>query len=454
MGSRSGTLNSLTNSKPAQQIVSSESQLINSIAKNVGVSVVSINVTGTSSSVDFFGFGSQIQQQVAGTGIIINSDGVIITNRHVVPKGSTSVSITLSDGTTLDKVSVIGRTNEADPLDVAFLKINDKKGKTLKPATIGDSSKVQVGDRVVAIGNALGQFQNTVTDGIISGYGRSVEASQQGTGLNSESLQNLFQTDAAINPGNSGGPLVDLKGEIVGINVAIFSTSGGYQGVGFAIPVNSAKRIIARLIEGKKILYGWLGVTVQDLSDDLVKYFGLSDKNGVLVAKVLENGPAAKAGIKESDVLKQFDNKPVSNVRELLSIVGKSEVGRKIKVVAARDKKEVNLEVEIGQRPEDLEKAASEEPAPSGAWRGIEAADLGSNEAAQFKLEEKSGVAVVNVEPASASDEAGLIPGDVIIEINKQVIKNMSDYEKVIQGLKGDCLIRTQRGFFVIKGGK
>jgi serine protease Do len=238
---------------------------------------------------------------------------------------------------------------------------------------------------------------------------------------------------------------------VVGINVAIFSTSGGYEGVGFAIPVNNAKRIISKLKEGKKILYGWLGVTVQDLTDDLAKYFGLPDKNGVLVAKVLENGPAQKAGMKESDVIKQFDNKPVNNVKELLSAVAKAEVGRKIKIAVVRDKKELTLEVQIGARPENLEEETASVVSTEN-WRGLEVEEIGPENAQRFRLEEKKGVVVVDVGPDTPADEAGMIAGDVILEINKQTVANISDYEKVTKGLKGNALIKTSRGYFLVKG--
>ncbi len=246
--------------------------------------------------------------------------------------------------------------------------------------------------------------------------------------------------------------MVNLKGEIVGINVAIFSTSGGYQGVGFAIPINNAKRIINKLIEGKKILYGWLGVTVQDLTDDLAKYFGLPDKRGVLVAKVLENSPAQKAGIKERDVVKEFDNKPVNNVKELLNAVAKTDIGRKIKMTVTRDKKELVLQVEIGQRPENVDEEGISEEVSGSAWRGLEVADLGSQEARGFKAQEKEGVVIVNIEADSPADDSGLMPGEVIIEINKQAVKNISDYEKITKDLKADALIRTSRGYFLVKG--
>jgi serine protease Do len=287
----------------------------------------------------------------------------------------------------------------------------------------------------------------TVTAGVIGALHRSL-----GTSISRDKDYNdLIQTDAAINPGNSGGPLVNLKGEVVGINVAIFSTTGGYQGVGFAIPVNNAKRIISRLIEGKKILYGWLGITVQDLTEDLAKYFDLPDKNGVLVAKILVNSPAQKAGIKESDIIKQFDSKQVKNVRELLNSVAAAQVGKKVKVLLAREKKELTVEVLIGERPENLDEMEST-AAVKGAWRGMKAEDLNSRNAGRFKIEEKKGVVITNIEPGSSTDEAGLIPGDVVLEIDKQPVTSMPDYDKITKGLKGNVLLRTSRGYFLIKG--
>jgi serine protease Do len=318
-------------------------------------------------------------------------------------------------------------------------------------SSLGNSDDLKIGQWVVAIGNPFGfALQNpepTVTVGVISALHRSLGR----ISARDRDYSDLIQTDAAINPGNSGGPLVNLKGEVVGINVAIFSTSGGYEGVGFAIPVNNAKRIISKLKEGKKILYGWLGVTVQDLTDDLAKYFGLPDKNGVLVAKVLENGPAQKAGMKESDVIKQFDNKPVNNVKELLSAVAKAEVGRKIKIAVVRDKKELTLEVQIGARPENLEEETASVVSTEN-WRGLEVEEIGPENAQRFRLEEKKGVVVVDVGPDTPADEAGMIAGDVILEINKQTVANISDYEKVTKGLKGNALIKTSRGYFLVKG--
>jgi serine protease Do len=397
---------------------------------------------------DFFGQmpDRQYKQVGLGSGVIINPEGYILTNEHVI-NDADKITVTLADGREF-KGEIKGRDQRSD---LAVIKIN---AANLPVATLGDSDNLKIGQWVVAIGNPFGfAMQNpepTVTAGVISALHRALGRIMP----RDKDYNDLIQTDAAINPGNSGGALVNLKGEVVGMNVAIFSTSGGYQGVGFAIPINNAKRIISRLIEGKKILYGWLGVTVQDLTDDLTKYFGLADKNGVLVARVLENGPAQKAGMKESDVIKQFDNKAINNVRELLNAVGRAEVGRKVKVVVVRDKKEVTLEVEVGERPQELKEAIAESGgAKANYWRGLEVEDLGSENARRFKIEERKGVVIADIEPNSPADEAGLMPTDVILEINRQAVKNVADYEKITRTLKGNALVRTGRGYFVIKEG-
>jgi serine protease Do len=395
---------------------------------------------------DFFGEmpDREYKQMGLGSGVIIDTEGYILTNEHVV-NDADKITVTLPDGREF-KGELKGKDERSD---LAIIKIS---AHNLPAASLGDSDILRIGQWVVAIGNPFGfALQNpepTVTAGVISALHRSLGR----TISRDRDYNDLIQTDAAINPGNSGGPLVNLKGEIVGINVAIFSTSGGYQGIGFAIPVNNAKRIISRLIEGKKILYGWLGVTVQDLTEDLAKHFGLTDRNGILVAKVLENSPAQKGGIKEGDIIKEFDNKPINNVRELLNIVGKTEVGRRVKAVVIRDKKEMALEVVIGERPQDLEERVSEET--TGKWRGLEVEDLTPENIRRFRIQEKKGVVVVDVEPNSLTDAAGIIPGDIILEINKQSVKNISDYQKLTRDLKGDVLVKTSRGYFLIKEGE
>ena len=340
-----------TTTAARQQVVTSESQLITELAKKVGPSVVSVNVTSQGADT-FFGYSGD--QQSAGTGFILNTDGIIVTNRHVVPAGSTAVSVTLSDGTKLDKVSVIGRTNDNDSLDVAFLKVTDLKGKKLTPATLGDSSKVQVGDKVIAIGNALGQFQNTVTSGIISGYGRSVQAGD-GSGGSSETLQNLFQTDTAINRGNSGGPLVNTSGEVIGINTAV---AGNAENIGFAIPINDIQGLIKSVLRDGKLLRPYLGVRYVSLTDDYAYQYNLSVKRGAYLApsstgqtSVLANSPADKAGLKEKDIITKIDGTAIDENNSLTSILGRKSVGDKISLTIIRDGKEQKLTTTLEAAP-------------------------------------------------------------------------------------------------------
>jgi len=350
--SKNNQLNT-TGNAAKQQIINSESDLFNSIAKDVGESVVSINVTSSATRQSFF-FGPQsYQQQSAGTGVIINTDGVIITNRHVIPAGAPDVSVTLSDGTTLDDVEVLGRTSDSDSLDVAFLKIKDKKGKTIKPAKLGDSSKVEVGDKVLAIGNALGQFQNTVTSGIISGYGRSIEA---GSEEGSESLQNLFQTDTAINQGNSGGPLVNVNGEVIGINTAV--AGGSAENIGFAIPINDIQGLITSVLKSGKLERPYLGVRYITLNDDLAYQYNLSTKRGAYIAPspgggnpILKDSPADKAGLKEKDIITKVNDQSIDEKNSLVSVLGKHAVGEKVTLTIVRDGNEQKVEATLEAAP-------------------------------------------------------------------------------------------------------
>lgn len=357
-----GVLNASISSQ--KQVVTSESQLVNSIAKTVGPSVVSVNVTSTSQNNGFYGFGLPQSEQSAGTGIIITSSGLIITNRHVVPDGTTNVSVTLSDGTELKDVSVVGRTSSSSSLDVAFLKINNTQGKTLTPAIIGDSSKVQVGDAVVAIGNALGQFQNTVTSGIISGYGRSVQASSQGTGQNAENLDNLFQTDAAINEGNSGGPLVNLNGQVIGINTAI---AGNAQNIGFAIPINDVKGLMQQAETTGKLEQPWLGVYYIPLTNDVVQQYGLDVNSGAWVPSatiigqdpVVSGGPADKAGIKQGDVITKVGGMTIDQTHSLTSIISQDHVGQTVSLTVIRNGKTLNLSATLSAAPSSTTTSSS-----------------------------------------------------------------------------------------------
>ncbi len=340
------------------QYVSGESQLIASIAKNVGPSVVSIDVKSQVATPDFFGFGtSSAAQESAGTGFIIDAGkGIIVTNRHVVPAGTTSVSVTLSDGTTYDNVQVIGRTSDTNSLDVAFLKIGDLKGHKLTAVKLGDSSKVTVGDKVVAIGNALGQFQNTVTSGIISGFGRDLTAGDgSGTTGSSERLTDLFQTDAAINEGNSGGPLVNINGEVIGLNTAVAS---GAQNIGFSIPVSDLKGIIDGVLATGELKQPYLGVRYVSLTDDLSSQYNLSVKRGAYIVpssdgqpSILDGSPAQKTGLKENDIITKVNSANIDDKTSLTSALNKFRVGDTVTLTVVRQGKTQELKATLQVAP-------------------------------------------------------------------------------------------------------
>lgn len=343
-----------------KKIVTSQGQLISQISKTVGPSVVSITTSTTTQATDFFGNSRDQTQEAAGTGMIISKSGVILTNRHVVPAGTTSVSVTLEDGTTFDNVEVLGRTSSSDSLDVAFLQIKDLKGKTLSPIQIGSSSQTSVGDSVVAIGNALGQFQNTVTSGIISGFGRQVVAGSGG-GLygngDREDLDNLIQTDAAINQGNSGGPLVNLNGQVIGINTAIASDA---QNVGFAIPINDVKGLIDQVLKTGKFERPYLGVRYVLLSEAVAENYGLSQTSGAYVIpealsgqpSVVSGSPADKAGLKGGDVITKVEGSSVNSEQSLTTLLNRYQPGDEVSLTIVRDGgKTQTIKATLGSTP-------------------------------------------------------------------------------------------------------
>jgi serine protease Do len=349
-----GNKNNNVSVEQGRQAVEEQSNLISSLAKDVGPSVVSIDVTSQGTVQNGF-FGSRtVEQQSAGTGFIISDNGYVLTNRHVLPEGASKVSLTMSDGTVLDDVSVVGTTSNSDSLDVGFLKINNTKGKKLTVAKLGDSSKAQVGDTVIAIGNALGQFQNTVTSGIVSGYGRSVQASD-GSGTNSENLQNLFQTDAAINQGNSGGPLVNANGEVIGINTAV--AGDGAQNIGFAIPINDAKGLVKGVLESGKLQRPYLGVRYIQLTPASASEMGVKTENGAYIngsngtSGVVAGGPADSGGLKDGDVIIKINDQPVDQNNTLSSVIGRFSVGETVTVTYIRDGQQQTTQLKLGELP-------------------------------------------------------------------------------------------------------
>ncbi len=324
--------------------VTAEEEGISGVASKVSTSVVSILTQSERQSY----FGNMQAQQGAGTGIIVSADGYILTNKHVV-EGSNTVSVVASDGTSYDNVRVVG----TDPLnDVAFLKVSGVNN--LKTAELGDSSTLRIGQSVVAIGNALGQYQNTVTSGIVSGTGRSVTASASDDGTGTETLTDLIQTDAAINPGNSGGPLVNLAGQVIGINTAIASEANG---VGFSIPINAVKGMLKGVLKDGKVERAYVGVNYISITPDVAKEFELSVKKGAYVhssgsqSAVASGSPAAAAGIKDGDIITKINDIEVGDRGSVASLVAEYAPGDKVSVTLLRDGKTQTVDVTLGAYP-------------------------------------------------------------------------------------------------------
>lgn len=351
-GGQQQSLSSDNTANVTREVIESEGNLINTIAKDVSPSVVSINVTGTSTSIDFFGFGQELESQSAGSGFIISKEGLIVTNRHVVPTTASNVKVVLSDDTEFE-AEVVGRTNESDPLDIAFLKIKDLNGHELTPAKLGNSEELEIGDRVVAIGNALGEFQNTVTSGIISGFGRDIEA-YDGSGL--ESLQNLIQTDAAINSGNSGGPLVNAASEVIGINVATASA----ENISFAIPINDVKSLIDTVLAEGKLERPYLGVRYVTLNETTVEQLDLDVTQGAYIPRgsddnpsIITGSPADKAGLQPRDIIIEIDGTSLDDDNSLVTILSKKKVGDSVQLKVIRAGEEVTLTAVLEAAPQE-----------------------------------------------------------------------------------------------------
>jgi periplasmic serine protease, Do/DeqQ family len=369
-----------------------------------------------------------------GSGVIISDDGYVITNNHVV-EGAKEVQVTLPD-----KREFTGKIVGADPkTDLAVVKI-DAKGLPFVPW--GDSARLQVGEYVLAVGNPFG-LNSTVTLGIVSALGRGRMGITQ--------YEDFIQTDAAINPGNSGGALVNTKGELIGINTAIFSQTGGYQGVGFAVPTSMAKPVFESLVKTGKVVRGYMGVAIQDLSPDLAKSFGLKQSIGALISDVTADGPADEAGIKQGDVIVEYQGERVDDPAALQRMVTRTAVGTKATVKVLRDGHEKELTVKIGEQPDTIKMAKADTSAEeSVALAGIEVQAIDKKTARELGLSEKArGVVVTNIDPESPASDSGLREGDVIQEINRQEIKSVKDYEKIASGLKKDqaaLLLINRRG--------
>ncbi len=372
------------------------------------------------------------QQQGLGSGVIVTEDGYILTNNHVV-EGAEEIKVALSNDKTVYDAKIIG----TDPqTDIAVIKI---EGKNLPAITITDSDQLQVGDIVLAIGNPFGVGQ-TVTLGIVSAKGR---------GMGIVDYEDFIQTDASINPGNSGGALVDAAGRLVGINQSIASPVRASVGIGFAVPINLARFVMERLIIDGKVTRGYLGVFIQPVTPELAKEFNLPDNTGALVSEVGRNSPAAEAGIKEGDVIIEFDGRKVTDSRQLRLMASQTTPGKKVTVKVLREGRERTLEVTVGELPsEGLAQAGDRpgglrrgQPQPD-ALDGVVVDDLEARARRQYNIPAQvQGALVVEVEPNSPAARAGLQPGDVILEINRQRVTNADEAVQRSEEVRGNRVL-------------
>ncbi|MCX7916555.1 MAG: DegQ family serine endoprotease [bacterium] len=383
----------------------------------------------------------QKKQEGLGSGFIVDEDGYILTNNHVI-EGVDKILVKLLGDEKKYEAKVIG----TDPkTDLALIKIN--AGKPLPYVKLGDSDKIEVGEWVIAIGNPFG-LEESVTVGVVSAKGRS--------GFGITQYEDFIQTDAAINPGNSGGPLVNIKGEVIGINTFIVAPYVA-QGIGFAIPINLAKRVFTQLKEKGKVTRGYLGVFLQPLNEELAKSFGLSEIKGALVAEVIKDSPAERGGIKEGDVIIEYEGTKVEDVRDLQMKVANTYPGKKVSIGIWRDKKKIFLDIIIGEMPaEEVIVEGKEEK----LWRGIKVSSLTEEIKSQYDIEDNEGVVVTYVEPGSSADESGIKVGSVIKMINGNKISNIANYRNVIKNIPKNADVRVQikyenrLRFVILKGEK
>jgi len=391
---------------------------------------------------DFFEkfFGEDMQREFKqpslGSGFIIDKEGFVVTNNHVI-EDADQIKVKLGDDKEFD-AEVVGRDANTD---IALLKI--KSPKDLPVVKLGNSDAIKIGQWVVAIGSPFG-LERTVTAGIVSAKGRVI-----GSGP----YDDFIQTDASINPGNSGGPLLNMKGEVVGINTAIIASG---QGIGFAIPINLAKGIITQLKSEGEVTRGWLGVAIQDLTKEMAEYYGLKDRKGVLVADVFKDDPADVAGIKAKDIILEVNGQNIETSRQLTAMIASLEVGDTAKIEVLRDGKQRTFDVKIAKR-DDERLASQKTPQKQGEEEfGIRVTDLTPEIIQRFNIGEMTGVIVVGVESDSKGAEAGIQAGDVIKEINHKVIESVDDYAetlgKVKKGESVNMFVwRRNAGFLVIK---
>jgi len=381
---------------------------------------------------DFFGTPRRQQprtlekkQHGLGSGFIVDEKGYIITNYHVI-RDVDKILVTLNDGTHKYEARVIGNDSKTD---LALIKIEAKE--LLPSVRLGDSDAIEPGEWVMAIGNPMG-LSATVTVGVVSAKGRS--------GFGITQYEDFIQTDAAINPGNSGGPLVNINAEVIGINTFIVSPQVA-SNIGFAIPVNMAKHVFTELRDKGKVVRGYLGVVLHPLDEDLAKNLGLRDTKGALVAQVMADTPASKAGIKEEDVILSFDGKDIEDMKDLQMKVADTPVGKKVRIVVWRDKKEVPLSLMIAEMPPDEQLATMKDGV---SWRGIKVSAITDEIKERLRIDESSGVVVTMVEEDSAAYESGISAGTVILGIDGSNIKGLADYRDIVKKIPADRDVRLR----------
>jgi serine protease Do len=367
------------------------------------------------------------KERGGGSGFIIDNNGYIITNNHVIA-GADEIIVKTHDDKEYE-AEIIGTDKKTD---IALIKLK-KFDSYLPHAKLGDSDKLQVGEWVLAIGNPFG-LQETVTAGIVSAKERAIGAGP---------YDDFIQTDASINPGNSGGPLFDLNGEVVGVNAMIFSPSGGNVGIGFAIPINLAKKIVEQLKNSGKVVRGWLGVTVQTVTKELADHFNLEEGKGALIAGVEKGSPADKYGIITGDVIIKFDGIELAQMSDLPGKVADTPVGKMVNITVIRDNKIKVIRAKVGQLKDEVSEIS--EVNEKGEI-GIVVREITPEFANSYGLEEKSGIIVTHVEPGSAVAESGIMKGDIIKEINRKLINSISDYNEAMNKSTGNILFLVKRG--------
>jgi serine protease Do len=374
----------------------------------------------------------EYKQQGQGSGFIISKDGFILTNNHVVD-GADSIKVTLSDDRDFD-ARVVG----TDPqTDVALLKIEDPANLPVLP--LGDSANLEPGEWVIAIGNPFGLSQ-TVTIGVVSATGRS--------SVGISDYENFIQTDAAINPGNSGGPLINGRGEVVGINTALYSRTGGYMGIGFAIPINMVKSIEDQLQREGKVTRGWLGVVIQNVDKDLAESFGLKKAGGILISEVQKDSPATAAGLQQGDVILKLNDVALIDVSDLRNRVALLQPGTKAMFDIMRDGRPKKVQVSIGEQPSDFGKGGPGASADQSMEQyGLTLQELTPELAKKFEYEQDSGLIISDVTTGSAAEAAGLKPGQLVEEVNRERITNLKDLQNVLKKSNSDkVLLRVRSG--------